>query len=266
MIAGLIQCNPEPAVIDFLVQVVEGIDAVTLAPEPVEEHSTVVIEEVEEPKLRKGPTSPAVEEAGPSPLRRSYASKEHRGSREARAQQLTWEANAGATRATPEKEEDKPTQAPQGAPADEVGAAWVPVEEALEEACRLSKCSRAAENAALAALEGFLQCHGEVGEQQASKWVSLAQVAAAAQARAARGRRLALQKQEEARLAGARERIEEARRAREAVEEEARRAREDAQRRVQQEVQRGPERKSAWPTRSSTPTCFPGASCVASLR
>ena len=144
------------------------------------------------------------------------------------------------------------------------------MEKALNETRDLYKFSRAAEDAALASLEAFLQCHGEAGRQQAGKWVQMAQgrheeIAAAVEARATRERRRNLEKIGEARLARTRAFMEEARRARERAEEVAPRAREEAQRRLQEEerLRRGHEGSSPLQSERGTRLC-PAATCVGS--
>ena len=112
----------------------------------------------------------------------------------------------------------------------------------------------------------FIQCPGEAGRQQAGKWIKMAQgrredIAAAAEARAAWGRRRSLEKLEEFRLARTRELIKETRRAREKVEGVARRVKEEAQRRLQEEERLRRELKGEWPAREgeraqALPRCY----------
>ena len=120
MIAGLIQCNPSPAVIEFSQEVVEGIDAVTLASRPAEEPSTIVIEEIEAPEPRRGPSGAGAEATGSIPLRLPHSLPEKRGSSETRAQQTVQGGGGGGggARVPPKQEEDPPTQAPKAAPTD----------------------------------------------------------------------------------------------------------------------------------------------------
>ena len=96
VIAGLIQCNPSPAVIEFFEEVVKGIDAVTLASRPENEPSTTVIEEIEAPEPRRGPSGAGAEATGSTPLRRPHSLPEKRRSSETRAPQTVQGVDAGA--------------------------------------------------------------------------------------------------------------------------------------------------------------------------
>ena len=216
----------DPKILRFLQDVVKGIDAAILAPRPSEdeeEPSSVILEEIEAP----GPAP-----KGPLPRPRPPSEQ----SEHDEAQCMAPMAEAGA--------------AP--APTDGVSGAWGVVEKALNEVRVLYKSSRATEDAALASLEAFLQCHGEAGRQQAGKWVQMAhgrreEIAAAAEAWAARERRRNLEKIGEARLARTRALMEKARRARERAEGVARRALKEAQRRLQEEERLRTELAGEWP-------------------